>query len=359
VTRGAAFVAAFLVTIGRPAWWVMALATFLVRGGIVVAFLPIVILPSALALSNLFAPLLIPLALGRVEPALVIGPAALIALLLAWLVGGGRVAAGIDAALVAEAAAAAIDEGVGDDGPQTAPGPPADGPVVSGSAVAWRVLAVRLVAGLPLALALGIGVARIVEVTYAELTRPADVAIPLVVRVAGAVVNYLGLIVVAWALGEIIGGVATRGVVLRGRGHGRSIAWAVRTTASRPLSWAIPWLATTTLLVVVMGGALAAAALAWSRAVDALSDRFVDPFLTLAAMLVFVAVWLAAMFLGGVILAVRSTSQTFEHVRQDALQKARMPGPAAPAVPPGGGTFGVSPRGRTGDWSANDDGGSL
>jgi hypothetical protein len=34
VTRGAAFVAALLVAIGRPAWWLMALSTFLLRGGI-------------------------------------------------------------------------------------------------------------------------------------------------------------------------------------------------------------------------------------------------------------------------------------------------------------------------------------
>jgi hypothetical protein len=93
--------------------------------------------------------------------------------------------------------------------------------------------------------------------------------------------------------------------------------------------------------------------------VDALADRFVDPLLTLGVMLVFVAVWLAAMFLGGVILAVRSASQTFEYVRLEALQRVRIGAPAPDPVSPGGGTFGASPRGRTGDWSPNDDGGSL
>ncbi len=87
MTRGAAFFAALLVSIGRPAWWLMALATFLLRGGIVVVLLPIVTVPSPLAISNAFAPILLPLALGRVEPAIVAGPVIVVAALLVWLVG--------------------------------------------------------------------------------------------------------------------------------------------------------------------------------------------------------------------------------------------------------------------------------
>ena len=112
MTRGAAFFAALLVSIGRPAWWLMALATFLLRGGIVVVLLPIVTVPSPLAISNAFAPILLPLALGRVEPAIVAGPVVVVAALLVWLVGGGRIAAAIDVALVRDAAAAALEEGV-------------------------------------------------------------------------------------------------------------------------------------------------------------------------------------------------------------------------------------------------------
>jgi hypothetical protein len=85
------------------------------------------------------------------------------------------------------------------------------------------VLAVRLICWLPLAVAIGIGVAAIVQVTYVELTRPVDVGTPLVVRVAREVVSQLALIVIAWVVGEVVGGVATRRVILgRGR-HGRSI----------------------------------------------------------------------------------------------------------------------------------------
>ena len=45
MSRSAAFFASLLVTLGRPAWWLLALAGFLARGGIVLVVLPIVNLP--------------------------------------------------------------------------------------------------------------------------------------------------------------------------------------------------------------------------------------------------------------------------------------------------------------------------
>ena len=352
MTRSATFFAAVLVSVGRPAWWLMALATFLLRGGIVIVVLPIMTLPSALALSNAFAPIVVPLALGRVEPMLVLGPLAVVALLLAWLIVGGRVAAAIDIALVREASAAAVDEGV-------APAAGPSGTSRQASALAWRVLAIRLIAWLPLALAVGLGVARIVEVAYVELTRPVDVSTPLVIRVAGEVVSHLGLIVIAWALGEVVGGVATRRATLTPDPHGRALAWAVGTTAARPLSWLVPWIGTTVLLFAVMGATLAAAAFTWARAVDQLSDRFGNPFLALLTLLLFVGLWLAAMLLGGAILAVRSTAQTFEHVRRRAREQAGSAGSGTRAGVSEAGTFGAPTRSRPGDWSPNDEGGSL
>jgi hypothetical protein len=353
VTRSAAFFAAVLVSIGRPAWWLMALATFLLRGGIVLVVLPIMTLPSALAISSAVAPIVVPLALGRIEPAIVLGLLVIVVALLAWLIVGGRIAAAIDVALVREAHAAAVEEGV-------APAEAVSGASRLGSsALAWRVLAIRLIAWLPLALAIGVGLARIVEVTYVELTRPVDVATPLVVRVASEVVSHLGLIVVAWALGEVVGGVATRRVTLTTDRHGTALAWAAATTAARPRSWLVPWIASTALLAVVMGATLAAAAFTWARAVDALSDRLANPMLALLTMLLFVSLWLAAMLLGGAMLAVRSAAQTFEHVRRRALEQAREAGGQAPSGGIEAGTFGVPTRSRPGDWSANDEGGSL
>jgi hypothetical protein len=352
VTRSGAFFAAVLVSIGRPAWWLMALATFLLRGGIVLVVLPILTLPSPLALSNAFAPIVVPLALGRIEPAIVLGPLAVVVLLLAWLIGGGRIAAAIDIALVGEAAAAAVEEGV-------APGAAPASPGRRSSDLAWRVLAIRLIAWLPLALAIGLGVARIVQVTYVELTRPGDVNTPLVIRVAGEVVSHLGLIVIAWALSEVIGGVATRRVTLTADPHGRALAWAITTTAARPLSWLVPWVMSTAVLFALMGAMLAAAAFAWDSAVDQLSDQLGNPMLALLTLLLFVGLWLAAMLLGGAILAARSTAQTFEHVRRRALEGAGQAGDGTRVDLDGARTFGAPTRSRPGDWSPDDEGGSL
>ena len=68
MSRGGAILASLLVTIGRPAWWLLALAGFLVRGGFIVFILPIVLLPSPLAISNMVSPLVVPIALGRIGP---------------------------------------------------------------------------------------------------------------------------------------------------------------------------------------------------------------------------------------------------------------------------------------------------
>lgn len=351
MTRRATFLAAVLVAVGRPTWWFMALATFLLRGGIVLVVLPIVTLPSVLGLSNAFAPILLPLALGRIEPAIILGPALLVGVLLGWLFLGGRLAAGIDVALVGEGADAAIDEGVA--GIVRFP------PARSASAVGWRVVAIRLVAWLPLAIAVGIGLARIVAVTYVELTRPVDVVTPLIVRVARETASQLGLIVVAWAVGEVVGGVATRRVALTPTRYGPALGWAIRTSASSPLSWLVPWIATTLVVALVMAPTLAASAFAWTTAVDALSDRLVEPVASLLTLLTFVAIWLAAIALSGAALAVRSATQTFEHVRRQALELAASQALDDATGAGEGGTFGASAHRRPGDWSPGDEGGSL
>ena len=53
---GAALLASFLVTLVRPATWALALAAFLVRGGVLLVLAPIVVLPSAVGLGELPGP---------------------------------------------------------------------------------------------------------------------------------------------------------------------------------------------------------------------------------------------------------------------------------------------------------------
>ena len=58
MTVGATLVASFLLTLARPRTWPLALATFLLRGGIVLVLAPIVVLPSAVGVGNVLTPLL-------------------------------------------------------------------------------------------------------------------------------------------------------------------------------------------------------------------------------------------------------------------------------------------------------------
>ena len=111
-TRGV-ILAALLLALGRPSWWLLGLAGFLARGGIVVFLLAIVTLPSPLVLSNLLGPFIVPLALGTLLPqtAALFGTLTLLAIL--WLALGSWFAAGTEVALIRDAAAAAEEEGVG------------------------------------------------------------------------------------------------------------------------------------------------------------------------------------------------------------------------------------------------------
>ncbi len=112
MSRGGAILASLLVTLGRPAWWLLALAGFLVRGGFVVFLIPIVVLPSPLAISNVVAPFIVPMALGRIGPEVIVLLIAGGAGLFGWLLIGGAIAAATDLALMRDAVTAAADEGV-------------------------------------------------------------------------------------------------------------------------------------------------------------------------------------------------------------------------------------------------------
>ncbi len=338
MSRGGVYLASLLVTIGRPAWWLVTLAGFLVRGGFVVFFVPIVLLPSPIAISNVVAPLVIPVALGRIGPEAIAIFVATVALVSAWIIVGGWIAAITDIALIREAAAAAAEEGIGtvEPGPGSAT-PPADHVLVG------RLLAARLVAWFPLAIATGLAIVGIISATYAELTRPADVGTPLVLRVAIGAAPELAIIGVAWLLGELVGGLAGRWIVLDGAPTRAALIGALGDVARRPAATLLPWLVTTGMLLVIIGGTVGASSIAWSRVIVALSDRPVDPPAVAVNLLLFVAIWLAALALAGMFAALRGTVQTIEYVH---LRWATR-------------TFGASAHHRPGDWSMPGEGGSL
>ena len=359
MSRSGVFFASLLVSLGRPTWWLLALAGFLARGGIVLAVVPIVNLPSPLALSNIVAPVIVPLALGHVDEGVFVAIAIVVAGLLAWLIAGGLIGAATDLALIRDGLAAAIEEGVAG----RVWGAAADRSEVwpdgrGGGRLVARILAVRLLAHLPFAIALAIGSVAIVQVAYAELTRPAGVDTPLVLRVAAAATGPIIAIVVAWFVGELAGGIAARRIVLVGDGILAALAAAVVGLVRTPRSTVVPGLVTTISLALILGATLGGARVAWLRADSALTNPRMDPSTLVITLAALVAIWLAALSLIGVLTASRSAALTFEAIRA-STRRVEISAPSGESGDIVDGTFGASTHHRPGDRPLGDDGGSL
>ena len=84
------------MTLATPATWPLALATFLVRGGIVLVLLPIVVLPTRSGWGT-FGPTLTSIAFGSVPLQVIVVAGAVGLVALAWLVVGGWLAAALEA----------------------------------------------------------------------------------------------------------------------------------------------------------------------------------------------------------------------------------------------------------------------
>lgn len=359
MSRSGVFFASLLVSLGRPTWWLLALAGFLARGGIVLAVLPIVNLPSPLALSNVVAPVIVPLALGHVDEGLLAVFAIVVAGLLAWLVVGGLIGAATDLGLIRDGLAAAVEEGVtgwaaGDNDGWSAVRRDRRG----GGRLVARILVVRLLAHLPFAVVLAIGSVGIVHVAYSELTRPAGVDTPLVLRVAAAAAWPIVAIVVAWFVGELAGGIAARRIVIADEGIRWAIAGAVVALVRRPRATIVPQLVMTIALAVILGGTLGGVRVAWLRADAVLTDTRMDATTLVVTLAALVAIWLAALSLIGVLTAARSAALTFESLRAGTkrIGVAASSGESGDVV---SGTFGASTHHRPGDRPLGDDGGSL
>jgi hypothetical protein len=295
MSRGAALTRALLVTLASPATWFLALAAFLLRGGLLVVAIPIVVLPTPVGLGNLLAPILVSVVFGGVSAGFAILAAAIVLGGLALVIAGGLVAA------VLEAEAARI-VGVED---EAAPPHAAHGR----GAQAGQILIARLLAHLPLGVALIWGSARLVSVTYRELTSPFDVATPIVWRVLRESPEVVVAIVLTWMLGQTVGAIAARRIAFGGGGTLRALGGAVSTLLRRPLTvLADFWLPTLALALVLAPSALAGVStldlvkLALGSPGDA-----AEPFL---AVVLFVSIWLVGLVLTGLVCAWRAAVWT-------------------------------------------------
>jgi len=269
--------------LSAPGSWALGASGFLARGGLVIFAIPFWTFPTPIG----FTLLLPPDAIGAAGPsprlvALVFFVA--VALLVA-LAGAMAASAASEIALHERLLSAGSSEAR----------------AAGRRGLFARIVAVEVVALVPVVVAAAVALQRVIDAGRAEFLAPSDLAVPFVVRVAGAAWPQLALVVASLVLADLIYGTAVRPLLRRACGtlaesSGRTRGRAVR-LRGRAVAWVTGWIVT--LIVVVPG--LAAALLAW-RAVNAAAYSAGSPqaaIVYLVAVLTFVLVWLAAVVAAG------------------------------------------------------------
>lgn len=283
---------ALAATLTTPAWWAMALAAFLVRGGIFLLILPIVALPTVAGLITNLSPAVQALVLGTPSLTGAIVGAAVLTLVIVVLAWAGMAGEWIDGALVREVASS--DE--------------LDLMWAPKAVSAQRAAALRLAAHVPTLLALAYAGVRVVYVSYAQLTSPDDAGIPVADRVLTRVPDAVVVVLVAWLAGEVVGGLAVRRAAT-GMGTRAALLGSLRQLLS-PRGLATFGATTAALLAVGIPFGLAAQR-AWEHVRSYLLVG-VEPLQLGAAIVVLVATWVLGLAIIGAALAWRATAWTAE-----------------------------------------------
>lgn len=310
---GGALGGAFVATLTHPRWWAIALAGFLVRGGIVVVVLPILTLPTVATLTSLASPTIAAVAFGNPPPAMVASYAIAGILMAGWAALAVTVGAWLDLALVVDVAR---EEDL--DLAERPAGTPAGMPL-------RRAIAVRLAAHAGTLVVAAYAALRVGIEAYGEILSPGDATVPLVWRIALRAPDAIGLLIAAWLAGEAIGGLALRRVALGDSAAHALIGGARRLVAPSGLA---------TLAVTSLGVAVSllplglVAARAWDQARVLLIDSAPAPLL-LASLLLLVLTWALGLAVLAVGLAWRAAAWTTESYRARAWRPSP---PAAPAT---------------------------
>ena len=309
---GAARASAALLA-GRPGLAAVGLAGFLARGGLLLFALPFVVLPTVVGVGNWIGPTSIT-ASGPSERLLwLIG--ALVGIGIAGLALGTVIGAFADLQLFGAAAGAdAVRRG--------RPARPHRG----SKALLARLVLIRLLAIVPVSLALAWSANRFGAAAYRELILPDELVTPIVLRVLDRTRDAVALVIGAWLLGELIGGVAVRHLLRSGDPIPVALLRPVGDLVRRPITTVVtfalgavlplvllaPPLAVTWLLFGVARFALAGGELAW----------------TLAATVLFVVAWGGSLAASAYVASWRSLLASFEVLRgQRTVAPAAIPAP--------------------------------
>ena len=278
-----AIAAATRWTGARPDMWAVSLAGFLVRGGILVLAVPILVLPTPIGVASFVGAGAVTAA-GPTDRFVVVAAAVGVVLAVA-AVAGFVIGAAVDRVVLR--AWAWDDLADGRSGARSG--------TIGGVA---RVVAVRLVAAIPLVVAAAWAIPRIATAGYRELTLPDDLATPFPLRVLAAAPEAVAAIVAGLLVCELIAGLATVHLVVDRASVPRSLWRVVVDLVRRP----VPALATFALgvagLLFLVGIPLAVATVAWGAVRDAFAGG--DVVRATAAVVALSAGWVAALLLAGV-----------------------------------------------------------
>lgn len=282
----AALIAAGIVA-RRPALWAVALAGFLARGGILPLLVPFIVLPDIVGLTTFVGANAITAA--GPSPGFLVFVGAVVVALVGWLLLGTVAGCLVDVQLVRASA------------------PRPDDATAAPDHLVASLLAIRLLALLPLVAALGWGVFRLVDVGYRELILPGNLAVPFPIRVLGDAPEVSIVIAVALLAGELLGAVATRMTILDRRPAVASLAAAARWLVLHWRSALGTTIATAAGTLLLLVPTLVAVALLWQAVVATLLGDG-PPVAAALAVFGFSAAWLASLALAGAASAWRSVA---------------------------------------------------
>lgn len=278
-------------TMGRPDAWAPALVAFLVRGGVVALAVPILVLPSPIGIASFVGADAVTAA-GPTDRLIAIVAGAVV-VAVATLAAALVVGAAADRVVLRWWAADSLRSGPSD--------------VVGRIRTVARLVGIRIVALVPLAVAAAWAAPRIADAAYRELVLPTDLATPLVMRVLASAPEAIVAVVAALLVGELLGGLAAVHVVADGSSGPRALGRSFLDIVRRPAAVLGAFALGLGLLFVSVIPTLAIAVLGWERARDALMDGS-GVIAVVLPVLALVAGWLAALACAGAVGAWRRVS---------------------------------------------------
>jgi hypothetical protein len=310
-----ALLSAARVVRDRPALIGVGLLGFLARGGLLLFLVPILILPTPTGISNFIGGnaltgsgasdgLIRLLALAVTLVALAIAAGAVLGAIADVLLARDAVEVSVTRArrIVSDPARNAVRR-----------------EVLAATAITpgllGRVLAVRVVTQVPVAIAGAWAAVRLVAAGYDQLVAPVDVTLPLTIRILSEALEAVLVLVAVWLFAEFVGGIAARLVIVEDRSPGAAIGMAVVAVIRRPVTGIASYALGVAGLAVAAGVPLLVAMALWDRLQVLSADDVAIPLLV-AATFLFVAAWGAGLLAVGIVTAWRSVLGTLDVVRR-------------------------------------------